>query len=99
LLIFSTKIMGLILSTPCTLEGLYRAGSCNKPPQAQPAERRQSVDRAPSPHRRPLAPLARNYPHREMGRPRMAPTVASKGQKSHRNHVEDPMGETHNLII
>jgi len=29
----------------------------------------------------------------------MAPTMAGKGQKSHRNHVEDPMGETYNSII
>ena len=34
-----------------------------------------------------------------MGRPKMALMVASKGQKSHRNHMEDPMGETYNPIV
>ena len=29
----------------------------------------------------------------------MAPTVASKGQKPHRDHVEDPMGETYSPAI
>ena len=43
--------------------------------------------------------LAGNHPYRKMGRPRVAPTVAGKGQKSHRNYVEDPMGETHNSIV
>ena len=62
-------------------------------------ERQQSEEGAPPPHRGSLVPLAGNYPYREMGRPRIAPTVVSKGQKSHRNYIEDPMGETHNPII
>jgi len=36
-------------------------------------------DGAPPPHRRSPAPLASDHPHREMGGPRMAPTVASEG--------------------
>ena len=40
-----------------------------------------------------------NHPYHEMGRPRMALTMASKGQKLHKNHMEDPIGETHNPFI
>ena len=43
--------------------------------------------------------MAGDHPYCEMGRPRMAPIVASKGQKSHRDHVEDPMGETYSPAI
>jgi len=42
-------------------------------------KRWQSVDKAPSPHRRPLALLARNHPYYEMGKPKIALIVASKG--------------------
>jgi len=62
-------------------------------------ERQQSADGAPSLYKRPLALLVRNHFYREMGRFRMAPTVVSKGQKSHRNHVENFMGEIYNFII
>jgi len=62
-------------------------------------ERQRNINRAPLPHRRPPAPLARNYFYHEMGKLKMALTVVNKGQKSHRNHMEDPMGETHNPII
>ena len=65
----------------------------------QLAERRQNINGAPSLYRRPPAPLVRNYFYHEMGKPKIAPTVVNKGQKLHRNHVEDPMGETHNFII
>jgi len=43
--------------------------------------------------------VAGNHPHRKMGRLRMALAMAGKGQKLHRNYVEDPMGETYNFII
>jgi hypothetical protein len=34
-----------------------------------------------------------------MGRLKIALKLASKGQKSYKNYMEDPMGETYNLII
>jgi len=42
-------------------------------------ERRQSVDGVLPPHRRPPAPLVGSYFYREMGKPRIALTVAGKG--------------------
>jgi len=54
-------------------------GSYNKPPQAWPAERRQSAGGAPPPHRRSPAPKAGNHLYREMGRFRIATTVTGKG--------------------
>ena len=43
--------------------------------------------------------MAGGHPYYKIGRPRIALTVASKGQKSYRNHVEDPIGETYNPTI
>jgi hypothetical protein len=44
-------------------------------------------------------PLAGNHPYCKIGRLRIAPIVASKGQKPHRDYVEDPIGETYSPTI
>ena len=62
-------------------------------------KRQQSVNGTPPLYKRSPAPLAGDHLYCEMGRPRMVLMVASKGQKLHKNYVEDPMGETHNPII
>jgi len=62
-------------------------------------ERRQSIGRAPLLYRRSPTPLVGNYFYREMGKLRIVPTIVGKGQKSHRNYMENPIGETYNLII
>ena len=43
--------------------------------------------------------LMGNYTNREMGRPKMALTMAYKGQKLYKNYMEDPIGETYNPIV
>ena len=43
--------------------------------------------------------MAGDHPHCEIGRPRMAPAVASKSQKPYRIYVEDPMGETYSPAV
>jgi len=42
-------------------------------------------------YRRSTALLAENYFYREMGKLKITPIIAGKGQKLHRNYVENPM--------
>ena len=43
--------------------------------------------------------MAGDHPYCEIGRPRIVLTVASKGQKPYKDHVEDPIGETYSPTI
>ena len=40
-----------------------------------------------------------NYFYYKISRFKIILTVVGKGQKSHRNYIEDPIGETYNFII
>ena len=62
-------------------------------------ERRQSTDGAPPLYRRSPVLLARDHPYHKIGRPKMALMVVGRGQKPHRNYMEDPIGETYNPLI
>jgi len=62
-------------------------------------EYKQSVGRAPPLYRRSPVPVVGNYPYCKIGKLRIAPAIVGKGQKLYRNYVEDPIGETYNLII
>jgi len=50
-------------------------------------------------YRRSLTPLVGNHFYYKIGKLKIALMIAGKGQKSHRNYMEDPIGETYNPII
>jgi len=51
------------------------------------------------PHRRLLVLLIGNYPYYKMGRLKIVLIVLGKGQKPHRNYMENFIREIYNPII
>ena len=50
-------------------------------------------------YRRSPTLLVGEHPYYKIGKPKIALIVASKGQKLHKNHMEDPIGEAYNSLI